>query len=755
MGKTAGPVGTRRIRLASWTALPLLIAASPALAQETTTPLVAELGAPTGDVIDFSADKLNYDDRTEVVLAEGAVRMSRDGYYLAADRVTWNRVTGKVFADGNVVILSPAGDKLLGERVELTDTLRDGAIENLLLTLDTGGRISARRGVRLDGKTTFEDAVYSPCPLTSEAGCPKDPSWYISARKVVQDPEKGRIRFQGGRINILGLDLPLLPLFAIGDGSQKGGISGALMPNLNLSSRNGLEIALPYYLRLSSAADLTVTPHLYTKNVPAIEARYRQLTEIGAFQIGGFATYGQIDQTVLETDVTRLVQTERKAIRAYGEANGRFQFTPEWRLTASLRAATDKTVTRRYDLTNDDRLRNRVALERLSPDSYLSFAGWAFQGLRIDDVQKTIPIALPAFDARWRMADVGIEGGTLNLQANSLAIVRLDGQDSQRAFASAQWDLRRLTGMGQELQLTALARSDLYHATETDETPVSIYRGEEGWNNRFIGALAADLRWPFVGGFLGGVQRIVPRVQLAFSPQTKNLSIPNEDSRAVDLEDSNLFALNRFPGYDRWEDGARVTYGLDYGLDRPNWSVQAVIGQSYRLTREPSLFPDGTGLTDRLSDIVGRTRVRFGRLIDVTHRYRLDKDSLAFRRNEVDLTVGTTETYAQLGYLKLDRNISPSVEDLRDKEELRVAGRVKFARYWSAFASTVLDLTDEAEDPLSLADGFAPARHRASINFEDECLELGLSWKRDYERIGDFRKGHTFSFHIGLKGLGR
>ena len=155
------------------------------------------------------------------------------------------------------------------------------------------------------------------------------------------------------------------------------------------------------------------------------------------------------------------------------------------------------------------------------------------------------------------------------------------------------------------------------------------------------------------------------------------------------------------------------------------------------------------------SDVVGRTRVRFGRFIDVTHRYRIDKDSFAFRRNEVDLTVGTTETYATLGYLKLDRNIAPTVEDLRDKEELRVAGRIKFAKYWSAFASTVLDLTDEAEDPLSLADGFAPARHRASINYEDECLELGLSWKRDYERIGDFRRGSTFSFHIGLKGLGR
>ena len=234
-----------------------------------------------------------------------------------------------------------------------------------------------------------------------------------------------------------------------------------------------------------------------------------------------------------------------------------------------------------------------------------------------------------------------------------------------------------------------------------------------------------------------------------------NLNIPNEDARAVDLEDSNLFALNRFAGYDRWEDGSRITYGLDYTLERPNWSVQAVIGQSYRLTRSPSLFPEGTGLTDRLSDVVGKTRVRFGRLVDITHRYRISKDNFALRRNEIDLTVGTDQTYVQAGYLKLNRNIDPAIEDLRDKEEIRIAARLKFARYWSVFGATVVDLTNKAEDPLSLSDGYQPVRDRLGINYEDECLDLGLSWKRDYERIGSFRKGSTFSLHFGLKGLGR
>ncbi len=68
--------------------------------------------------------------------------------------------------------------------------------------------------------------------------------------------------------------------------------------------------------------------------------------------------------------------------------------------------------------------------------------------------------------------------------------------------------------------------------------------------------------------------------------------------------------------------------------------------------------------------------MRFGSLVDVTHRFRLDKDNLALRRNEVDLTVGSDLTYIQVAYLRLNRDISSTVEDLRDKEELRLAGRL-------------------------------------------------------------------------------
>jgi LPS-assembly protein len=734
-------------RFVWWTALPLLAGVPGSLAAQTVTqPAPPAAPAPAEDqLIEFSADTVTYDNNADVVTASGEVRMKRDGQYLAADEVAWDRKTGEVRAKGNVVLISPEGDKVIGEDVVLADNLRDGTINNLLVVMEQGARLAATRGVRSGNVTTLYNAIFSPCPTTTSTGCPKRPSWAITAAKVIDDPDHNKVRFEGGRFQLFGVDLPLLPIFNIARG--EGGATGWLVPDFSLSSRNGLELAVPYHVQMGPNRDFTLTPHLYTGVLPGLGLRYRELNGDGAFQIGGFLTYGKIDH--LGTDTT----SENRSVRAYFEANGKWQFDPDWSLTTSLRAATDKTVTRRYDITNDDRLRNLVNVERIDPNSYISIAGWAFEGLRVNDVQKQIPMALPAIDARLITDDV--LGGKVTFQANSLAIVRLEGQDTQRAFASAEWDLRKLTPWGQEVTLTAFARGDVYHTDDAQDTPVPIYRGTNGWHTRAIGALAADVKWPFIGAALGGIQRLTPRVQLVLTPPTSNIDIPNEDARSIDLEDSNLFALNRFPGYDRWEDASRVTYGFDWSLDRKNLSIDTNIGQSYRLSTRIGIFPQGTGLTDRWSDIVGRARIRYGRLIDITDRFRLDKDNFAVRRNEVDLTVGTTQTYAQVGYLRLNRDIDPNIEDLRDREELRFAARVLFARYWSVFGATVIDLTDKSEDPLSEADGFEPVRHRLGILYEDECLSLGLSWRRDYGQVGAFRKGSTFSLSLALKGLSR
>lgn len=714
-------------------------------------PAATEIALPaSNEQITFSTDRLEYDTEGDIVTAIGEVRLAREGSRLRADRVVYNRRTGQVTATGNVAVTNPQGDVAYGDSIELTDSLRDGVVENILVVLDEGGRLAAVRGTRDEnGVVSVEQAAYTPCSVVDQEGCePKEPSWKVTAVRIVYRPDRSRVYFSRPRFHLFGLPVIPLPSFSTTVGGDSD--SGFLNPDIGYSRANGVEVTTPYYFRLAPNRGLTIAPTVFSSVLPMLRTEYRQLDELGAFRVTGYITASRRSD-----DLTVVQPTDRDmALRGYLDGVARYQLSPSWSASGSLRIASDRTFLRRYDISRDDRLRSTAQLERIDADSYLSFTGWAVQTLRVADRQGLQPIALPEIDFRRRFTDPWL-GGRFEAQLNTLALTRTAGQDTQRAFASLRWDLRRITTLGQEVTFTGYARADAYNTNDTLSTIVVNYRGNEGFTGRAIGAAAVDVRWPFVGRFLSGTQRLIPRVQLVASPRIRNLDIPNEDARAIDLEDSNLFALNRFPGYDRFEDSSRVTYGLQWIATLPGLAIDTVVGQSYRLADRPSILPQGTGLADQFSDYVGRTEVRFRDFVSVTHRFRADKDNLAIRRNELDAAIGTRDTYALVGYLRLNRDIDLANEDLRDREEVRVAGRVQFARFWSAFGSAVVDLTNRDEDVLSLSDGFDPIRHRVGVQYEDDCLRLGLTWRRFYQATGDARSGNSFLLTLSLTNLGR
>lgn len=700
---------------------------------------------PNETPVAFAADKVEYAQNSDQVTATGNVVLRRDDQSVRSDVVTWNQETGQIVATGNVRLIDENGNQLFTERVELTDELKTGAMQNLLIALRQGGRLAAVSGQRIDnGNVILNQAAYTGCAVGDSDGCPKEPSWRVTANQVVYDDTAGRITFKNARLELF--NLIKLPLPGLRISTSGGSVGGFLVPDFRVSPSNGIEVSDSYYWQIAKNRDLTGTAYVYSKVAPMISGQYRALTEKGAYQITGYATSSS--RIPISGDSTQ----SNHSFRGYIFANGRLQLDPNWSVTTSIRRATDRTFLRRYDISRDDRLRSMIDVERIDTNSYLSIAGWNTQTLRTGLDQGQQPIALPLVDYRRRLADP-VLGGVIEGQVNTLAITRSNGQDTQRAFAKAQWSLRKLTGLGQEVTFTGLVRGDVYHSTDNALTATDLYRGEKGWKTRGIATAAVDVRWPLVGAVFGGTQVLTPRVQLVATPNTPNLSIPNEDARAIDLEDSNLFALNRFPGYDRIEDGVRFTYGVDWKFERPRWRVMANVGQSVRLSNRESILPDGTGLSSKTSDIVGRTEVRYRDFVSVTHRYRVDKDSFEMRRNEIDATIGNSSTYAEIGYTKLNRDIDV-VEDLRDREELRFAGRASFMNYWSLFGSAVVNLTDRSEDPTFGSDGFQPLRTRLGAAYEDDCLQVSLTWRRDYQVIGDARQGNSFQVSFALKNIG-
>lgn len=723
---------------------PVLAQAIPDAASDASSP-PRDGGDPiaAGDEIGFAADEMRYDDKAQTVSASGSVRLNRDAWRLAADAIEYNRTTGVVVATGNVVTTDPQGNQAFGDRIELTDSLRDGAIDNMLLVLTDGGRLAAVEGQRSDQVFNLRRAVYSPCAVTGNDGCAKDPVWQVKALRISYNRGKHRLSYRNASLEIFGVPVMYLPSFSHPDGEAKQA-SGLLLPGVKWQRQLGLGVSLPYHFALAPDRDLTITPWFYTAVNPAMQVQARRLLAQGPIQIDSLFTYTRLG----DVDADGNVIDKGNRFRGYFALKGNLQHTPEWRSRFSVRLTTDDTFNRLYGLGFDDMLRSTYALERQTSTSYFAMSAWAFQGLRVSDTPGEIPFVVPLIDYDLRPAE-RVLGGRLHIGVNSMNLFRTDGQDVARALAFARWDRSLISPLGQRVTFTGMMRGDLYHVANADKATLPAYAGIDGLQARALPVAAVDVEWPFSGPALGGVQSITPRVQLVATPSGRNDRFPNEDSRAIELEDINLFDLNRFPGFDQFEGGTRLTYGISYTLDRPGWALTSEIGQSMRIAGSGDEFPQGSGLSDTLSDFVGRTTLRYGGLFELIHRFRVDRSSLAVRRNEFDVQIGSPATYATIGYVKLNRNIL--IEDLEDREELRAGGRVGFARYWSVFGSAIIDLTTATSNPNTTGDGFTFIRHRIGAEYEDECFRFGLSWRRDYIGDRDFRPGSSFLLTLAFK----
>ncbi len=173
-------------------------------------PDVAPPGQPvSAQDIAFAADAIDYDTQADIVIATGNVHVSRNGDKLVADEVRWNRTTGKVTAKGNVVISSADGDKAYADEVDVSENLRDGVVENLLLVTQDGSRLAADKGQRQGSIYVLEHAAYTPCRVEDDDGCPKQPTWQIQADRVVYDSKRQWVHYTNARVKLFGL--PVIP----------------------------------------------------------------------------------------------------------------------------------------------------------------------------------------------------------------------------------------------------------------------------------------------------------------------------------------------------------------------------------------------------------------------------------------------------------------------------------------------------------------------------------------------------------------
>lgn len=686
--------------------------------------------------VDLSADSLQHDEAGQTITASGHVEMAQGRRILKADEVVYNLATDTVVARGHVVLTEPNGDVHFADEAQLNNEMKEGFVNGLQTYLAEGGRFTAKEGRREGNNIIMRDAAYTPCECDEdEEG---NPAWQIRADEVIYIEDENRIKYKNARFEMFGVPLAWSPYLSHPDGKVKRK-SGFLSPQVGFDSQLGVVVTSNYYWNLAPDHDATTGLMMMTGEAPVALGEYRRRFDNAEMKVNGSVTYSDRTESDSGIDVKK-----DEDFRGHLFADARWDVNEQWRAGTNVELTSDDQYLRQYDFSGQDVLENEVYAERFSGRNYAVGRLLAFQDVRVREERADQPNVLPELIAGFKGEPNGILGGRWALDLSGLGLERDgNGQDMNRAVAVAGWQRRDVTGFGLVNTLDLSLRGDFYSVRDRDLT-AAVQNGS-GEETRFFPSAHMVSSYPVAKSFESMQAVVEPVAALTVSPniEAADSDIPNEDSQDVQLDASNLFEANRFPGLDRIEDGSHATYGMRTGLHGHKGSFGEVfLGQSYRFNQSNNPFPDGSGLSTQESDIVGQVSGAYSKNYGMNYRFQLDSRHLESRRHELDAFANWERGGFNTRYLFAKALEGTDIDESR--EQIENSMFVNMTRKWRLRGGALHDLGED------------PGLRKASVGLDyfGCCLSFSTTAQRTLTTDSSGDSGTDVTFRIGLKGLG-
>jgi LPS-assembly protein len=739
------------IALSAVAAALLAAGSTSALAQATLNEAIgARAQSGSGeDRLLVDAKEIIYDNDRNTIAASGDVQMNYQGRTLQADRVTYDRNTGRVFAEGNARLTDANGTVATGDRFELTDDFKNGFIDSLRVvqtTVEQGRplttRFSAPRAERAEGETTvFERGTYTACEPCKD-NPERPPLWQVKAAKIIHNNSERTIYYEDASLELFGIPVAYLPYFWTPDPTVKRK-TGFLSPRYVYSSALGYGGSIPFFWAIAPNYDLTITPTFLSRQGLLGQVEWRHRLETGTYNIRAAG----INQAEPDAFLPPPFGAGDREFRGSIETAGEFHINNNWRWGWDIALVSDKWFLTNYRIRSES-LSNYYVKESISTlylqgqgdRSFFDARSYYFQTLSTYDWQKQQPVVAPVIDYNKRFTPPTI-GGEFALDVNVTSLSREAAQfdplfqSNTTSFGIARTCIvfdpsaclvRGISGSTSRASVTASWRREFVDPAGQVWTPFAYLRADSFWIDpdmkgyqnpqlsnfidadddyifRATPAIGLEYRYPFIASLgTSGQQILEPIAQIIARPnETRIGSLPNEDAQSLVFDDTSLFDWDKFSGYDRAEGGVRANLGVQYtvtGAD--NFYANVLFGQSYQLAgrnsfRQGDLANVGldSGLESRASDYVGRLQVSPNANFSFVSRARFDQEDFSLNRFEAGiranfnpyLPVSTSLTYASY-------EAQPAIGFPTRREGLLGAARWDITPNWYVSGSVLLDL---------------------------------------------------------------
>jgi LPS-assembly protein len=741
------------------------------------------------------AREIDYDYVNHRVAAVGSVQIYFGGSTIEADKVIYDQTSKRLHAEGNVRLAEADGKVTYGDIMDLSDDYRDGFVDSLRLDTPDQTRMAAARAERSSGNyTVFHSGVYTACqPCKDDPK--KPPEWQVKAARIIHDQGEKMIYFEDARLEFWGHSVAWLPYFSAPDPTVKRK-TGVLVPTVTSSSVYGQAVEVPYYWALAPDYDATLAPMITTKQGPMLQGEFRQRLINGAYSIRGAGIY-QLDKNYFSSATGENAPGYRD-FRGSVESTGQFALTDKWVWGWDGIALTDKTFLQDYNphlsrytstdpfLSGSSEGISQLYLTGKGNRSYFDVRSIYYLGFSNADAQGQIPVIHPVLDYNYTF-DHPVLNGELGYNINFTSLTRQSANFdaiTQTALSNgsclttaapgtpvpANCVLHGIPGTYSRFSAETHWRRSITDSIGQVFTPFASLRADAGSmqiNNdpgvanfintgdttlvRAMPTVGLEYRFPFISAESWGTQTVEPIAQVIARPDEPQVGKwPNEDAQSFVFDDSNLFRVDKFAGYDRIEGGGRANYGLQYTAQfNQGGFVNALFGQSYSLFGANSFAQADvtntgldSGLDSRQSDYVARLSFQPNKTYTFTSRFRFDHDTFAVQRTELEANANFDRW--NIGVLYGDYAAQPLIGFLERRQGILGSGSVKLDANWVLLGAARYDINAGKFDQT-----------RIGLGYIDDCLILAANYITSYSYgSGVPVLDHTIMLQLSLRTLG-
>jgi LPS-assembly protein len=744
--------------------------ASPALAQHQPSAQQAGSGqnSITKDVspnkaapLHLQADDLIYDNRNNRVIARGNVEISQDGNVLLADEIIYDKGANTLSAVGNVRLKEADGAVVNAERLVLKANFRDGFVRSISALTQDETRVSADNAYKKGNETVYEKGTVTTCkPCEANPAIP--PAWRVKASRVIQDGDDHNFYYENATFEVYGIPVAWVPYFYTPDNTVQQR-SGFLQPQYAYhSGTTGYSFAIPYYYAASPNYDLTVTPTYTTKAGYLLETDWRQKLWNGAYQVKLYGSYDPSPDSAVS----------QQRWRGSAETKGEFELNKYWHFGWNGILESDDTFRRYYNIDSvyDYQRVSQIYLTGMAERNYFNIAVARYGNLlgssefnvaKQTNIQTVTTTAYPTADYNY-VHNKPVLGGEFSFNVNAVALSindplhtvntpnavsapNITQNGSMHVATDAQWRSTLKDSLGQVYTPFVFVRGDIYHVNSFQENNQS---GPANTFTREIGGIGLDYRYPFVSNS-GAISQVIEPVGqiVARGGQANNHLVPITDAQSLVFDDTLLFDINKFSGWDQIETGVRTNFGLQYTLTTASGiSIRTVAGESIHLAGENAFalnsIYQGSGLETTRSDYV------FGGYVDYKNMFRgvaqVRMDDKDFNVTGQSYTVQSKLGFLQAGVSYESEQAIPTVGFLQARQEVAGFGALKLTDEISVFGDARYDFT---------LGQFI--RNSAGIQYADECVIYSLMYQQTNVQIQDIKPDNAVLLRIGIKGFGQ